>query len=114
MAVITPVAVSRAGLATSGGAAASAGGDSFLNDGKTLFMVMNGGGSPITITETLPSTAVVDGQLPASRTVTVAAGERTLIGPFPTAIYSDTLGYMNIAYSGVTSVTVKAIQIPAA
>jgi hypothetical protein len=111
MAVLTVSTLSRAGLVTSGGAAAGAGGDTFTNDGQTVLLVVNGSGSSINIT--LAIAQLVDGQTPASRVVAVAAGASTLIGPFPRAVYNAADGTMPIAYSAVTTVTVKVFSVPA-
>lgn len=110
MAALTVVTLTRAGVLTSGGAAASAGGDTFPNDGNTFITVVNGGGSACTVT--LPITQLVDGQTPTAKTVVVANGTTVQIGPFPQAIYNDATGSVALSYSQVSSVTVKAISVP--
>lgn len=86
--------------------AASGGGDEFVNDGATVLHVKNGGGGSINVT--------VDSQTPCSQgfdhdvVVAVPAGAERLIGPFPQARFNDANGKAQVAYSGVTSVTVAA------
>lgn len=110
MATLTVTAVSRAGVAAAPVAAtAGAGGDEFENDGRTLVEVVNGGGAPITVTLDIKST--VDGGAVTDPTVSVAAGARKRIGPFPTGVYNDTTtGRAKVTFSGVTSVTVEAFR----
>lgn len=106
MAVLTVQNVVRAGLEATY-AAAAAGGDSFPNDGKDTFAhVKNGSGGSIDVTIETPGT--VDGLAIADRVVAVPAGEERMIGPFPTATYSNSVG---LTYSGVTSLTVAAIRV---
>jgi hypothetical protein len=73
-------------------------GDSFANDGRTLLAVYNSHGSAAR-TVTIDIQKDVDGQDPASRTVTMAAGQTMLIGPFPTGIYNDANGRVLLTYS---------------
>lgn len=110
MATLTVTAVSRAGV-TAGPVAATSGGggDEFPNDGRTLLEVVNGGGGSITVTLDIKQT--VDGGAVTDRTVTLAAGARKRIGPFPPAIYNDpTTGRAKVTFSGVSSVTVEAFK----
>ncbi|UCD57872.1 MAG: hypothetical protein JSV16_01815, partial [Candidatus Hydrogenedentota bacterium] len=44
--------------------------------------------------------------------VSVPASGEKMIGPFPKDRFNDTAGKVQIAYSGVTSVTVAAIELP--
>lgn len=94
--------------------AAAAGGDTFTNTGNTLFYVNNGGGTSVTVTFTAQSTNVSKagyGNVSiADTTVSVAAGATTLIGTFPTARFNNSSGKVAVSYSGVTSVTVAAIE----
>ncbi|MBC7193861.1 hypothetical protein [Marinobacter sp.] len=87
--------------------AASAGGDSFVNDGKTVLHVKNGGASEITVT--------VNSQQPCNYgfdhdvTVAVPAGGERIIGPFRQDRFNNSDGQVMVSYSAVTSVTVAAI-----
>jgi hypothetical protein len=71
--------------------------------------VVNGSGAPITVTLDIKPT--VDGGEVTDRAVTVAAGARRRIGPFPTSIYNDpATGRAKVTFSSVTSVTVEAFK----
>lgn len=107
MAELTVQATSRSGLAASYAAAAGSG-DEFDNDGKTFLHVKNG---LVNVIVTLDLQQAVDGQDPASKTVTVLASTEQLIGPFPPSIYNDLDGHMNVAYDDVSNVTVAAIRL---
>ncbi len=91
--------------------AAAAGGDTFINGGeKTFVVVKNGGGSSITVTSddtgsVSPPSAVA---FNADVDVTIAAGAEKWIGPFPKGRFTSTVA---LAYSGVTTVTVAAVEI---
>jgi hypothetical protein len=110
MAVLT---VQNAIRATNGinlaGVAAGAGGDSFPNDGKTVFVIRNGSGASITLTVVTPVT--VDGLAVADLTATIGAGETRSVGPFPPAWYNDAGGSVNVTYSAVTTVTVVPLSV---
>lgn len=118
MAVLT---INRLALigATTALAAASAGGDSFANPRGTAWLeVANGGGSPTTVTIAVGPNATRsgDGTFPpttySALAVTVAAGARKRIGPIP-PVYNDGNGNVQVTYSGVTSLTVEACDLPA-
>lgn len=113
MATLTVTSVTRSGVLDidSTAVAADAGlSDKFINDGKVLFYINNGGGGSITVTLVFSPTALIDGQAPTNRTITVVNGKRALVGPFPQSTYNDSSGYMNIQYSAVTSVKVLAFE----
>lgn len=101
--------VSRAGKhLTDAGTSGDATNDhEFVNDGNTLIRVKNTNASPCTVELVIART--VDGQVPAVRTVTVAAttGD-TLIGPFPVADYGSVVQF-NI--NNATGVTVYAYSL---
>lgn len=97
-------------------AAATSAGDSFANDGRTMFCVKNGNGSTMTVTITpgnatraVPGVGVVT-KSTVSVVVPATTGE-TMIGPFPPAFYNDASGNVNVTYSAVTSVTVAAVRL---
>src|SRR5262245_2385259 len=108
---LTKTTISRAGVdLVATATAADATGNNWTNTGGEFLFIKNGGGSSITLTLAVGPGAVVDGQTPTSKTVTVAAGKEFLVGPFPVTIYSDVNNLMNITYSGVTSVTVAVLS----
>ena len=78
--------------------AAAATGDQFGNDGQTFVAVYNSHGSADR-TVSVDVQKDVDGQDPPDREITVGAGETRLIGPFPTGIYNDANGRVQITYS---------------
>lgn len=116
MAAIAPVTPSLAGV-LNGSVSAAGGGDSVANPkGNIILRVTNGGGGSINVTVAAgPNpTRPADGTFPAMTlanvVVAVAAGATRYIGPFPPA-FNDNSGNLQVTYSGVTSVSVEAIQI---
>lgn len=106
MALLNVQKASLTGLAPTFTAAA-AGGDAFVNDGRTLLYVKNGGASEITVT--------VNSQQPCNygfdhdlQVAIPASGER-IIGPFRQDRFNDANGQVVVTYTAVTSVTVAAI-----
>lgn len=111
MATLTVDVIDRAtGLADPAGVAAAGGGDDFPNTGREFLKVANGGGGAITVTvnSTVACSLGFDHDEPAA--ASVGAGETRFFGPFPTSRYGTSAG---VTYSGVTSVTVAAIRLPA-
>ena len=90
--------------------AASAGGDKVAPNDRGFLDVNNGGGSPITVTVDVPGNTKF-GQAAPDVAVTIAAGARRRIGPFPAELANPSDGLVAIAYSAVTSVTVEALQV---
>ena len=93
-------------------AAAAGGGDSFANDGRTSFRVVNGGVGAITVTFDSPNTCdfTIAANAAHDLAVSVPNGESREIGPFSQARFNDTNGRVQVTYSGVTSVTVAAVS----
>lgn len=90
-------------------AAAAGGGDTFNNDGgQAIFVVFNGGGSPITVTFDSRVTPG-PGEAQQDRAQAVAAGERRYFTKIENA-FSDDDGTVHVSYSGVTSVTVGVLD----
>ena len=111
MAVLTPQDIVRTGLTPSFAAATVTVGDTFVNDERCFARIKNASGGAITAAA--QPTRLVDGLLPAPRTVNVPAttGD-VLIGPFPAADYNDTNNVVTIICSAVTSVTIAIIRLP--
>lgn len=104
--------------ANSAGSAANVDGHTIANArGNTLIEVTNGGGGSINVTIVAPAGAIrpADGAFPqmalASNVVAVGAGATRLIGPIPTG-FNNSGGECTVTFSGVTTVTVKAIDLP--
>jgi len=112
VAVLTPVESSLAGVADNLVAAAG-GGDSFPNNGNTVFVVNNASGGSITVTFDDPNSQNPGqaSQFNPDVAVAVGAGLRRTIGPFPPFRFNDVNGRVQVTYSGVTSLTVMALQI---
>lgn len=109
MAVLTVQLTSRSGLnLTDALAAAAGGGDSWVNTGSELLVIVNGGASEITAT--FPYAATTDGQAITSKTVAVPAGETVIVGPFPQPLFNDASQRASVTYSGVTSVSVAVVR----
>ena len=96
--------------------AADSNGDEFVNDGRTLLAVKNGGGSSVTVTVTAQNTSTRVkhwGDITkANGGAAVAAGGIDLFGPFPSRPFNDADGKVQVTYSGVTSVEVAAVKLP--
>lgn len=97
-------------------AAAGAGGDEYANDGKTYCHLKNASGGSITVTVAVQQTSIANPQfgfaVPAARTFAVAAGAERIIPFLATGLYNNTNNRVALTYSGVTSLTVAAIQAP--
>jgi hypothetical protein len=108
MAQLTVQSIVGTGLAPSF-AAAAAGGDSFLNDGKTFLEVKNASGSSITVTITAQNPCN-QGQLHnLAVSVPATTGDR-MIGLLLPSIFNDANGLVQVTYSAVTSLTVAAFK----
>lgn len=113
MATLTTQAITRAGVGPT--YAAAAGGGDAMAVGSGMFLhVKNASGSPITVTLVVPAARTYEPNVAiTSPTVSVPAttGDR-MIGPVDGATFSDpTTGLCTITYSGVTSLTVAAVQL---
>ena len=96
--------------------AADVGGDQVPNDGRSWFVVKNGGGAPITVTVTPQNTTKdnVPGfgkMTKATTNEVIAAGDDGIFGPFPQQAWDDTAAKVSITYSDVTSVTIAAFKL---
>lgn len=107
MGTYTVVDAARTGVDIAGAAVAAS--DKFLNTGKEILLVKNGSGGSINVTITTPNT--VDGNAIADPVVAVADGVTKEFGPFKRGTYNDTDGYVNVAYSGTSSVTAKVLRV---
>ena len=90
---------------------AAAGGDQFANTGREFIVVKNGDAGTPTVTLATPAT--YGGLAVADVAVTMGAttGEQ-MIGPFPTGIFNDANGNVQITYTAVTSLTISAFKLP--
>lgn len=89
-------------------AAAAAGGDAFVNDGRTRLRVKNAGAGSINVT--INSQRACNQGFDHDEVAAVAAAEERELGPFDTGRFNDSTGKVQLTYSGVTSVTVAAVK----
>jgi hypothetical protein len=118
MATLTPLVPTLAGVQEVAPVAAAGGGDVFpaVPGGEYLLRVVNGGGSPITVTLNDPNTQSPVGAtafnpdvaVPVTNgtTKSIKLGERDV-----TRLRNPTTGNIEIAYSGVTTVTVQVQRV---
>lgn len=108
MATLTLQPIGRSGI-TPAYVACTAGGDQFANAGNVFVHIKNASVADITVTIGTPQT--VDGLAVADRAVVVPDADEVIIGPFPRATYNDSSGYVQLTYSGVTTLTIAAISL---
>ncbi len=89
--------------------AATAGGDTFTNNGNTFIHVKNAGASAVTVTFKALRKCSQGGLHDV--VVSVPAAEERQIGPFQPGVYNDSTKKAKITYSAVASVTVGAISL---
>lgn len=95
-------------------AAASAGGDTMVADGRTFLHVKNGAGAPITVTINATLATLNQpgfGDIPISAIAVVVTNAEDRFIPVPPASHASG-GVATITYSSATSVTVAAIRPP--
>jgi hypothetical protein len=107
VATLTVQTSAVAGTALTANSAAG-GGDTFANDGRTLFKAINGDASPTTITFVTTQTIGSADLAVADNDVSVAASADEIIGPFPVATFGSTV---SVTYSSVTSLTVDVFKL---
>ena len=90
-------------------AAASAGGNEFENSGREFIHVKNGHTSPQTVT--VNSQVVCNQGFDHDVAVAIPASEERMIGPFPQSRFNDAGGKVQVTYSGVTALTIAAVQV---
>jgi hypothetical protein len=108
---LTVQTVNRSGVAETF-SAANTDGHWVANDGRTWLEVINGGGGAVTVSVQTPGT--VDSLAVSERQVSVPAGGRRKIGPWPPSLYNQVagdIGTIYVDYSGVSSVTVAAFGL---
>lgn len=110
MATLTVQQISVDGLEAVFSAATASVGDKFLPSDRTLIEIVNGSGGDITATVTTPGTGP-GGTAIADKVITVTAGERRHMGPFPRQDWAGSDGLATVVCSSVTSVTVAALKI---
>lgn len=112
MATLTTQTITRAGGVITPVTAAG-GGDAMSCGSGMMLEVVNGGGSPITVTLAVPAARTYEPNVAiTSPAVSVTNGTTKWFGPIDAQTFMDpTTGLCTITYSGVTSVTVAAVQL---
>jgi hypothetical protein len=87
--------------------APNAAGNYFLNDGRTVFRVLNAATQAIV---TVVGQGLCDQGFAHSQTATVVINKTTDIGPFDTKRFNLN-GYVHVTYDNITSITVAAVKI---
>ncbi len=109
MAAITVVQVSIGGLVNPTFTAATAAGDTFTNDGNTIYIIKNGGGA---ITATFDDTGSISPvgavSFDADVDVAIGASEDAYIGQFTLARFGTSV---TVTLTSDTTVTVAAMRI---
>ena len=110
MATLTVLAPTKSAFTDLAPASCAAGGDQFLNDGRTICYFKNTNATTRTVT--IATSGTVEGIAIADIAVTVAQNEERIIGPFNPAYFNDSSGYIQLTYSGVaTLLTVAVIRV---
>jgi uncharacterized protein (DUF697 family) len=109
MATLSVNAITSAGVVEAALVAAAVGGDQVQNNGRTFLKITNGSGGAITVT--VASQVTCSQGSTHNATNAVAAGATDLMGPFDTTRFNDANGYIQITYSGVTSLTIGAFSV---
>ena len=110
MATLNPTSAARSANPLTAVAADPAG-DQFANDGRKLLLIehTNDAGSTVTLTADVQKS--VDGETVTDKTIDIGAGETHLIGPFPTGIYNDNDGNVQLTYSAATDIELTLLGI---
>jgi hypothetical protein len=110
MAALTVTATTAAGTVLPAASAADVAGDTFANTGRELIEINNADASSKTVTFTTTGTYNIGAvqYAIADLAVVVSNGTSKVCGPFDTSLFSSTV---TIAYSAVTSVTVRVISL---
>lgn len=87
----------------------------FLNDGVSCIHISTGA---TTANLTISTYAKFQDGSPSGLSVSnpviaLAANKRYVVGPFPPSIYNDPSGFVNLAFSATTSITVQAYNASA-
>lgn len=115
-ATLTATTLTTAGttIASAGLTAVAAGGDKCPNDGDTFVVFLNSSGSN-SYTITFDAVSAYYGVNLTDPTATVGTSAHVVVGPFPTAAFSDSGGYLNFTYTGTapaTDLKAKCVRMP--
>jgi hypothetical protein len=112
MALINVSSISPSGTEASP-VAASGGGDTVRCGERTFIHVANGGGSSVTVTvdDTKTREPAGSAAFDPNLEVVIAPGTSKFIGPLPASRFANNVGLAAVTYSGVSSVTVSALNV---
>ena len=112
MATLTTQVINRAGTVITPVAAAG-GGDAMAVGSGMMLEVVNAGAGAITVTLVVPASRTFEPNVAiTSPAISVGAGVTRWIGPVDAGTFQDpTTGLCTVTYSGVTTVTVAAVQL---
>lgn len=88
---------------------ADAGGDEFLNNGRTFITIDNADASPHTAT--INSIALCNQGFDHDVDIVVPAGEQRTAGPFNIRRFNNSDDRVEITYDGVTGVTIAVVSL---
>jgi hypothetical protein len=89
--------------------AANVDGNFFTNNGKSCMHIKNG--SAVSITATLTSQKADNFGITHNEVVTVPATSEVVINYMSKKRFNDTNGYVQVAYSAITTVTVAVLRM---
>jgi hypothetical protein len=114
---LVPTICARAGgTDAAAGMVAATNGDTLPAGPNNYLRVKNASGSAVTVTVTPAPGGQAEGTSLAAYALAPAVAATTgdmIYGPFPQNPWGDAAGNVNLSYSAVTTVTVKALNIPA-
>lgn len=114
MATLTSQSITESGIASPIRTAAGVS-DKWANSGSEFVEIQNGGGETCVVTFTSVITSFTSPTYglatKSSRTISVASGITSLIGPFTASAYNDEDGYCTITYSVRTGVRVSVFTL---
>lgn len=115
MAIISVQSITEQGIPAPTRTSASSEGDKWENSGNEFVEIQNNGEGSVVVTFTSLVTSfdssIYGPATKSSRTITVARGLTSLIGPFVASAFNDESGYCSISYTSVTSLTVAIFTI---
>lgn len=109
MAEITVQQISTSGLTEVAGTAATAAGDTVINNGRTYIEIVDGATTAPTVT--IASQVDCNQGFTHDVVVAVPSGGAKLIGPFPPNRFNNTSGQIEVTYDDDTSVTIAAFSL---
>jgi hypothetical protein len=109
MAALTVQQVSLTGVVITAAAATATVGNAFINNGRTILRVINGGSGSTVVS--IDSLVLCNQGEDHNISVTVANGATKEIGPFPMDRFNSAAGTVTPICSVVTDVTLAAISI---